>query len=138
MNVSVEIFGDSWSLLVIRDLMFKGAHSFKDLMSGGEGISTNILTDRLEQLVAHGIVEKVQRATDRRQNIYQLTEKGIDLVPVLLEMALWGARYEQTDAPAAVIREMESNRDDFLVKVRKKWEEDRRRLDAEALDDQRV
>ncbi len=137
MNVSVEIFGDSWSLLVIRDLMFRGAHSFKDLMGGGEGISTNILTDRLEQLVAHGIVEKVQRAADRRQNIYQLTEKGIDLVPVLLEMALWGARYEETDAPTAVIREMESNRDDFLVKVRKKWEEDRRRLDAEASDDQR-
>jgi DNA-binding HxlR family transcriptional regulator len=106
-------------------------------MGGGEGISTNILTDRLEQLVAHGIVEKVQRAADRRQNIYQLTEKGIDLVPVLLEMALWGARYEETDAPTAVIREMESNRDDFLVKVRKKWEEDRRRLDAEASDDQR-
>lgn len=130
LNVSVEILGDRWSLLVIRDLMFKGAHSFKDFMDGGEGIATNILADRLDQLVTQGMIRKVRMAADGRKYVYRLTEKGIDLAPVLLEMIVWGARYEKTDAPAAVIREIESRRKEFLLRIRKEWEGDRRPPDS--------
>lgn len=91
LNVSVEIFCDRWSLLVIRDLILKGAHSFADLMEGGEGIATDILADRLEKLTVEGVIDKVQSASDRRKYIYQLTTKGIDLAPALLEMIVWGA-----------------------------------------------
>lgn len=115
--------------------MFRGAHTFTDLMDGGEGIASNILTDRLQKLVARKIVDKVRMATDRRKYFYRLTGKGIDLAPALLELILWGDHYEGSDAPAAVIREMKSRRDGFLLKIRKQWEKDRKLLDAETSDD---
>ena len=128
LNVAVEVFGDHWSLLIIRDLMFKGAHSFNDLMDGGEGIATNILAQRLEHLATQGIVIKARMATDRRRYNYLLTEKGINLAPVLVEMVIWGARYEKTDAPAAEIQELKDRRDDSLARIRKQWEQDREGL----------
>ena len=129
LNVSVEIFCDRWSLLVVRDLMLTGALSFKDLMAGGEGIATNILAQRLHQLTLEGIIDKVQMASDRRKHLYRLTTKGIDLAPVLQAMMVWGARHERTAAPPSAIREMTSQPDLFLMKVRKQWEEERARLD---------
>lgn len=113
--------------------MLKGAHSFKDLMEGGEGIATNILAQRLDQLTVEGVIDKVQMASDRRKFMYSLTPKGIDLAPVLLEMIVWGARYEKTAAPPSAIREMTSERDQFLMGVRKQWEEERARLDREGI-----
>ena len=98
-------------------------------MAGGEGIATNILAQRLHQLTLEGIIDKVQMASDRRKHLYRLTAKGIDLAPVLQAMMVWGARYERTAAPPSAIREMTSQPDLFLMKVRKQWEEERARLD---------
>src|SRR5215471_810502 len=93
-SIGLEIFGDSWSLLIVRDLMFKNLHTFNELLAAGEGIASNILTDRLAKLEAAGIVTKSADEADARRFRYRLTEKGIDLAPTLIEMVLWSARYE--------------------------------------------
>jgi DNA-binding HxlR family transcriptional regulator len=122
LNVSLEILGDRWSLLIIRDLMFRGFRTYKELLESEEGIATNILADRLQRLEACGIISIEQETTDRRKLIYRLTQKGIDLAPVLVELILWGARHEDTAAPRAVIRKMEKQREDFLSDLRRRWE----------------
>lgn len=122
-NISLEVFGDRWSLLIVRDLMVRGFHTFGDFQRAGEGIATNILTDRLRRLCQAGIVRAERDPGDRRQKHYRLTEKGIDLAPVLLELLIWGAKHEQTDAPAEVISEMARNRDAVLEETRRRWEE---------------
>lgn len=123
LNVSLEILGDRWSLLIIRDLMFRGFRTYKELLESEEGIATNILADRLQRLEACGIVSISQEPTDRRKLIYRLTEKGIDLAPVLVELILWGDRHEDTAAPRAVIRKMQKQREEFLVDLRRRWAE---------------
>jgi len=122
LNIAVETFGDRWTLLVVRDLMLKGAQTFGDLLDGGEDIATNTLTDRLDLLLDQGIIACFPMPSDRRKFLYRLTEKGLDLAPVLVEMMLWAARYERTAAPAADIKQMTHHREDFLRAVRKDWE----------------
>lgn len=110
-------------MLIIRDLMVRGFRKFKEFEGAGEGIATNILADRLQRLKAAGIISTEAEETDRRRVNYRLTEKGIDLAPVLLEMLIWGARHEETAAPCAVIGEMEKNREAVLAEVRRRWQE---------------
>src|SRR5260370_31487986 len=85
------ILGDRWSLLIIRDMMLRGARSYKEFLECDEGIATNILADRLRKLVAYGIITTEPDPSDGRKVIYLLTAKGIDLAPVLTEMVLWAA-----------------------------------------------
>ncbi|HEV2273170.1 MAG TPA: helix-turn-helix domain-containing protein [Acidobacteriaceae bacterium] len=123
MSISLEIFGDRWSLLVIRDLMVRGYRTFKDFQEAGEGIASNVLTERLRRLEAAGIVTRDAAKTDRRRVNYRLTEKGIDLAPMLLELLIWGARHEETAAPCALISRMENEREQVLAEVRRRWRE---------------
>ena len=120
-SISLESFGDRWSLLIIRDLMVRGYRTFKEFEQSGEKIATNILADRLRKLQAAGIVTTEADAADGRKLIYRLTEKGIDLAPVLLDLLIWGARHEETGAPCAVIDEMAKNREAVLAEVRRRW-----------------
>ena len=120
-NVVLETVGDAWSLLIVRDLMFKDRKTFQEFMGGGEKIATNILSDRLQRLEAVGIVTKQRDPGDARRYIYWLTEKGIDLAPILVEMIVWAAKYEETEAPAAVVRQMTRNRGEFIAGVRRRW-----------------
>jgi DNA-binding HxlR family transcriptional regulator len=115
------VFGDRWSLLIIRDLMVRGFRMFKEFQGSSEGIATNILADRLYKLQAAGLVAAEPVETDGRRVHYRLTEKGIDLAPVLLELLIWGARHEETEAPCAVIDTMEQHREQFLAEVRRRW-----------------
>ena len=96
LNASVEMLGDRWSLLIIRDMMLRGWQTFKEFLEGYEGIATNILADRLRKLVANGILATEPDPSDGRRLIYSLTAKGIDLAPVLTEMVLWAAAHENT------------------------------------------
>ena len=121
MSISLEIFGDRWSLLIIRDLMVRGFRTFKEFQESDEGIATNILADRLQKLEAAGMITVEEDATDRRRVNYRLTEKGIDLAPVLLELLIWGARHEDTGAPCALIERMASNREQVLAETRRRW-----------------
>ena len=120
-SISLEIFGDRWSLLIIRDLMVRGFRTFKHFQESGEGIATNILSDRLQKLEAAGIITAEVEETDGRRVNYRLTKKGIDLAPVLLELLVWGARHEQTSAPGALIEKVAKNRERFLAEVRRRW-----------------
>ena len=122
-SISLERFGDRWSLLIIRDLMVRSYRRFKDFQEAGEGIATNILADRLRKLQAAGIVMVEADQTDRRKLNYRLTEKGIDLAPVMLELLVWASRHEETEAPCAVIQNMAQNREAVLAETRRRWAE---------------
>lgn len=126
MSISLEVFGDRWSLLIVRDMMVRGLRTFKDFQESGEGIATNILADRLKKLEAAGIIAATAEQADRRRVNYRLTAKGIDLAPVMLELLIWGARHEATAAPCAVIDHMEKNRSEILVETKRRWAEDDR------------
>ena len=117
------MFGDRWSLLIIRDLMVRGFRTFREFQESGERISTNILTDRLRKLEATGIINAEVEERDGRRVNYRLTEKGIDLAPVLLELLIWGARHEETAAPCALIAKMAKNPEEVLAEVRRRWRE---------------
>src|SRR5580700_11141168 len=86
LNASVEMLGDRWSLLIIRDMMLREFRTYKEFMECYEGIATNILADRLKKLVAYGIITAEPDPSDGRKRIYRLTAKGIDLASVLTEM----------------------------------------------------
>lgn len=120
-SISLEMLGDRWSLLIIRDLMVRGYRTFKDFQGSSERIATNILADRLRKLEAGGIVSAQKEKTDGRRINYRLTEKGIDLAPVLLDLLVWAARHEETGAPCAVIDNMEKNREQILAEARRRW-----------------
>jgi DNA-binding HxlR family transcriptional regulator len=121
-SIALEMFGDRWSLLVIRDLMVRGYRTFKEFQGSGEGIATNILADRLQKLEGAGIIAaEVQEADGRRVN-YRLTEKGIDLAPVLLELLVWGARHEETGVSCSAIGKIEKNREAFLAEAKRRWQ----------------
>lgn len=118
LNTTLEVLGDRWSLLIVRDLMFKGRTTYKDFLAGGEGIATNVLADRLRRLEAEGLIEKGRDAADARRLIYRLTTSGLALAPMMVEMIVWGARHYDTAAPPATIREMTEHRERFLADIR--------------------
>jgi len=120
-SISLERFGDRWSLLIIRDIMVRGYRTFKEFQDSGEGIATNILADRLRKLEAAEIICSEAEDSDGRKVIYQLTKKGIDLAPVMLELLIWASRHEETAAPCAVIDQMANNREAVLAEVRRRW-----------------
>jgi DNA-binding HxlR family transcriptional regulator len=122
-SISLEMLGDRWSLLIIRDLMVRGLRRFREFQHSGEGIATNILADRLQKLESAGLIAAETDESDARRVNYRLTGKGIDLAPVLLELLIWGARHENTGAPCAVIDEMERDREQVLAETRRRWRE---------------
>jgi len=102
-------------------MMVRGYKTFKQFEESGEGIATNILADRLCRLRAAGIVITEPDEADGRRVIYRLTEKGIDLAPVMLELLLWASRWEETAAPCEAMRYMGANRQAVLEEVRRRW-----------------
>jgi len=92
-NLSLEIFGDSWTLLVLRDMMFAGKRHFRELLQCDERISSNILADRLAGLVANGLLTKADDPTHKQKAIYSLTEKAITLLPIIVQIGAWGSRW---------------------------------------------
>ncbi|MGB9205310.1 MAG: helix-turn-helix domain-containing protein [Terriglobales bacterium] len=120
LNASVEMLGDRWSLLIIRDMMLRGWQTFKEFLEGYEGIATNILADRLRKLVACGILTTDRDPSDGRRLIYSLTAKGIDLAPVLTEMVLWAAAHEDT-GNQPLVRQMRKDKEKFMAEVRERW-----------------
>jgi DNA-binding HxlR family transcriptional regulator len=92
-NLSLEVFGDKWSLLIIRDMIFGGKRHFRELLRSQEGISTNILADRLKTLVEIGMLTKADDPSHKQKAIYSLTEMAIALVPIMAHLGAWGRRY---------------------------------------------
>jgi DNA-binding HxlR family transcriptional regulator len=91
--LSLEVFGDRWTLLIVRDLMFAGKRRFREFLTSDELISTRILSDRLGALVREGIVTRSEDPTHKQKAIYSLTEKGIALLPIVAQIGIWGKQY---------------------------------------------
>ena len=117
-NLVLEVVGDSWSLLIVRDLMFRGHSSYQAFLRSEEGIATNILADRLLRLEQNGLISKAQDPADARKFIYALTEKGADLAPLLVEMTLFSNRHaSRIDMPKEVIADMQRNKSAFTARM---------------------
>lgn len=123
LSVSLELFGDRWSLLIVRDLMVRALRTFREFQESGEGIATNVLADRLKKLEAAGIVGREAEESDGRKVNYRLTRKGIDLAPVVLDIFVWAAKYEKTGASCAIVADMERHRERVLAETRRRWRE---------------
>jgi DNA-binding HxlR family transcriptional regulator len=93
-NYGVEVFGDRWSLLIIRDIVFAGKKTYGEFLKSEEGIATNILASRLAFLEEQGILSRAPSPADGRKDFYTLTEKGLDLIPVLLNIVIWSAKHD--------------------------------------------
>jgi DNA-binding HxlR family transcriptional regulator len=120
-NFALETFGDMWSLLIIRDIVRYKKSTYGEFLESDEKISTNILADRLSRLVQVGLLKKTPDKNDKRKDIYRLTQKGIDLYPMMLEMMLWSTKYNpETDeySEAAVLKAAKDKR--FYVERRMK------------------
>jgi DNA-binding HxlR family transcriptional regulator len=122
LNASVEMLGDRWSLLILRDMMVRGFSTYKEFLGSMEKIATNILADRLRKLEDYGIITSKPDPSDGRKLIYALTAKGIDLAPVMAEMVLWASRHEKT-GNQELIRQLNGNKDQFIAHIRKTWAE---------------
>jgi len=125
LNASVEMLGDRWSLLILRDMMLRGFRSYNQFLDSYEGIATNILADRLKRLIAHGIVTAQEDPSDGRRLIYVLTAKGLDLAPVLTEMVLWAAKHEKTENQA-LVRQMQKDKSGFIATIQQRYLQSKR------------
>lgn len=117
-HFALEVFGDAWTLLIIRDLMFKGRTSYTDILRAEEGIATNVLADRLVRLEEDGVIE-CRPGASGSTGAYRLTAKGIDLLPILLEIIGWSAKYDpKTAADRQFVRRLRADRDGLEADVR--------------------
>lgn len=102
-SLSLELLGDRWTLLIVRDLVFAGKTHFREFLQSDEGISSRTLAERLQTLQDEGIVTKSDDPTHKLKAIYRLTEAGIDLLPVLATLGAWGSKYRNADGELARI-----------------------------------
>ena len=119
-SCALDVLGDKWSLLVVRDMVWGRSRYFKEFLASPEGIATNILADRLTRLECSGIIAKQPDPENRSRRIYTLTEKGAALIPVLVELLCWGMRYDSvaTDVPDE-IRQIQQGKQDKQRVIRK-------------------
>ena len=114
----LDVFGDRWSLLVVREIMIKGKKTYSEFLEADEGIATNILIDRLKHLEAEGILLKSRDPENRRSFIYTLTQKGLGLVSIILEIARWGDQNDRRpQAMQGVLAEVEKIQEAINKKI---------------------
>lgn len=111
-NFGLEAFGDRWALLVLRDIVFRGKRTYGEFLRSEEGFSTNILATRLAHLVREGILRRDTDTADARKEIYSLTDKGLDLVPLLFEMVSWSERHDPSSEARRIPKLVERIRRD--------------------------
>jgi DNA-binding HxlR family transcriptional regulator len=132
-NYGLEAFGDRWALLILRDIVFRGKRTYGEFLKSEEGFSTNILASRLEHLVGEGILRREVHEADGRKDIYSLTDKGLDLIPMIFEMVLWSAKHDNRSEARRITRLVELIRKDNR-KISAKVMEQVRRGEAIVLD----
>lgn len=120
LSCSLDVFGDKWSLLIIRDLMFGNKCTYNDFLKSEEGIATNILASRLKGLEENGIIEKAAHPDSKAKILYRLTPKGIDLLPIIMEIYIWSDKYYEMPASLkATIKETKKDKEKFVKQVTK-------------------
>jgi len=124
-NYSVEIFGDKWMLLLLRDLMFNGKNSFLEFRASAEKISSAVLTEKLNILLNEGIVSKVTSPKNASKFLYLLTDRGIELVPVMVEILNWGSRYNPDGGPKTLLDRINHNKKKAIKELQDKLRDER-------------
>ncbi len=118
-NFTLEHFGDKWSFLIIRDLMFKGKRHYNEFLESDEKVSTSVLGDRLKRLQEMGIITKGVDTVKKSRIRYSLTQKGIDLLPILLEMIVWGGfKDAETESPPEFLERATQDRAALIEEIR--------------------
>ena len=121
-GLALDIIGDRWTLLVIRDMALFGKRTYSEFLDSEEGIATNVLSERLKRLERDGTIVVAPDPTDARRKHYSLTPKGWDLVPVLVELALWTARHRSdSDAPAGFVEKADDDRPGLMAWLMEVW-----------------
>lgn len=114
---SLDVWGDKWSLLIVRDLMFSKQCTYGDFLKSDEKIATNILASRLLMLEQNGIITKQEHPESKVKVLYKLTEKGIDLMPLLIEINLWAEKYSVIpESQAMILEEVKKDKEGFIGK----------------------
>jgi DNA-binding HxlR family transcriptional regulator len=114
-SCSLDVWGDKWSMLIIRDLVFAKECTYGDFLKSPEGIATNILAARLHSLEETGLIEKLEHPNSKAKVLYRLTRKGIDLLPVIVEMSLWAEKYYPIAAERkAMLRDVKKDRAGYI------------------------
>jgi DNA-binding HxlR family transcriptional regulator len=122
-SCSLDIWGDKWSLLIIRDLMFAKECTYGDLLKSPEGIATNILASRLQALEENKIIEKLDHPESKAKVLYRLTRKGIDLLPIMIEINLWAEKYFAIpEDRKAMLKAVKKNKAAFIKSMSKNLE----------------
>jgi len=125
---ALDTFGDRWSLIIIRDMAIKGYQTYSQFFESDEGIATNVLADRLLKLEGLGIVDKSRDPEDGRRHLYTLTPKGIDLIPVLLEMIRWSVNHDtNTLVKPQMVKRIKRDRDGFAAELSERVRERQKR-----------
>jgi DNA-binding HxlR family transcriptional regulator len=115
-SFALEIFGDRWTLLVLRDVLLRSRSRYRELLSSEEGIATNVLADRLKRLEQRGLIRKEQDQQDARQYFYRPTMLAVSVVPMLVEMTVWGARSSSmTCVDQDFLRRFEEDREKLIA-----------------------
>lgn len=114
-SCSLDVWGDKWSLLIIRDLMMSKQCTYGDFLKSGEKIATNILAARLLMLEENGIICKLSHPDSKAKVLYKLTQKGIDLLPLMIEINLWADKYSELPAERkAILEEIKKDKEGFI------------------------
>lgn len=119
-SCTLDVFGDKWSFLIIRDLLFAKECTYGDFLKSAEGIATNILASRLLMLEENKVIQKLEHPNSKAKVLYKLTKKGIDLLPILIEMHLWFDKYDTTPEDKREMLEMvKKDKGKFIENVTK-------------------
>lgn len=125
-SCSLDIFGDKWSLLIIRDMIFFKKSTYGDFLKSAEGIATNILASRLQGLEDNNLIEKLEHPNSKAKFLYTLTEKAIDLLPIIVEIYLWTDKhFEIPTEIKATIKEAKKDKNDFIKSLTKQLKKER-------------
>lgn len=122
MTYVLDILGDKWTFLIIRDMLFKGCCRYQQFADSDEGVATNILASRLKNLVQHGLITQCKDPNNGRQKLYHLTDKGLDLIPSILHLVKWSGNHDpETCLPETIQAYLETNFDQAVDYVRKEY-----------------
>jgi DNA-binding HxlR family transcriptional regulator len=120
-SCSLDIFGDKWSLLIIRDMMFFQKSTYGDFLKSAEGISTNILASRLQNLEENKLIKKLDHPDSKAKVLYKLTQKAIDLLPIIVEIHLWAEKnFDIPNDMKALVKEAKIDKNEFIKSMTKK------------------
>jgi DNA-binding HxlR family transcriptional regulator len=118
-STSLDTLGDKWSLLIIRDMVFAGKSTYGQFLQSAEKMATNILADRLAVLESQGLLTKAVAADKKSKFTYRLTEKGVDTIPIIVELVLWGTKHCSTIADPGLLAELQAGKDAAVEKYQR-------------------